>query len=135
MNQLIQYFLCACILLAALPAVAGADDKTQDPKDKSTASRKDSNIVPYRKDMLMRLASGISGKGLDKPLTVGITVSRDGKLLKAHIEESSGSKEQDQQVLDAIKKVKLAPLPDWYKEKSMNFKIDFAKVTPPSGAK
>jgi TonB family protein len=42
-------------------------------------------------------------------IMLGLTIARDGKLLRARIEESSGNRELDKQVLDAIKKEKLTP--------------------------
>jgi TonB family protein len=87
------------------------------------------NIAPYRKDMLMRLATHWNPKKLKQGnIVVVITLSKDGQLLNSEIVSSSGNDKLDQYALDAVGKTEFAPLPDWYRGSQLRLKVELARV-------
>ena len=60
------------------------------------------------------------------PASVLVTISRDGKVVGCELLESSGSREQDQALLDSVKKAEpLPPLPPNYQQRTFNAPIRF----------
>lgn len=60
------------------------------------------------------------------PASVNIMISRDGTVVGCELLESSGSREQDQALLDSIKKaVPLPPLPGSFPQRTFNAPIRF----------
>lgn len=60
------------------------------------------------------------------PASVLVTISRDGKVVGCDLLESSGNREQDQALLDSVKKAEpLPPLPSSYQQRTFNAPIRF----------
>jgi TonB family protein len=131
MNQITYFLLLISLAAGSAAALAADDQKAEKPKTDIATKTKDGegNIAPYRKDLLMRIAAVWHPTKKEKnAMTVELTVSKDGKLLKAEITKSSGDKEADRLAIEQIKTAKLAPLPSWYREKKIIFKIDLEKT-------
>lgn len=63
--------------------------------------------------------------------SVNLVITRDGRVAGCELLESSGSREQDQALLESIKKAEpLPPLPESYRQATFNAPIRFA---PPLG--
>jgi TonB family protein len=87
------------------------------------------NIAPYRKDMLMRLASHWNPKKMKQGnIVLVITLGKEGQLLNSEVLSSSGNDKLDQYALDAVGKTEFAPLPDWYRGSQLRLKVELARV-------
>jgi len=82
------------------------------------------NISPYRRDMLLRIARNWHPKGAIRSVTVLAILDKDGKLVSAEIVQRSGSGRFDRAALAAVEATEFAPLPDWYKGKSITFQLE-----------
>ncbi len=111
------------VLLIAAPVQA----EDNSGKAVVTESKQCTVSSPYRKDMLKRLASSWHPK-TNASLQVAFTISKKGDLLGSTVLKSSGNREADQLALDAIKATKFAPLPEFYKKDSIEFRVDLDKV-------
>lgn len=70
--------------------------------------------------------SGAAKGAFTSPVSVNLVISRDGKVVACQLFESSGNREQDQALLEAIKKAEpLPPLPQSFPQHTFNAPIRF----------
>ena len=70
--------------------------------------------------------SGASKGSFTFAASVNLQISRDGKVISCELLESSGNREQDQALLDSVKRAEpLPPLPASYPSKTFNAPIRF----------
>lgn len=135
-----NYMVLALMLSFMSCGMASADDKTESPNKagdktvgqkfvkRSGAQANIGNIAPYRRDMLMRIASSWHPKKPNTQMTVTLKLARDGKLLDSKVIKSSADKEEEQGALTALKNTEFAALPGWYKGESIEFNVELSKV-------
>ncbi|MBX9686917.1 MAG: hypothetical protein K2X27_09460 [Candidatus Obscuribacterales bacterium] len=89
------------------------------------------NIAPYRRDLIIRLASTLKGSRLDAEGTAmplfSITIAKDGKIVSSQMVQS-GTEVNNKACSKAIESCKFQQLPDWFKGKQLIFKIDMDKA-------
>ncbi len=102
----------------------GGDIATRLP----STNRAMGNIAPYRRELLMRIASNWHPKRKNETMTIQVDIGKDGQVLSAEIIESSGNKKADKEALVAVEATEFPALPEWYKGDHIPFKIDLAKV-------
>jgi protein TonB len=70
--------------------------------------------------------SGTAVGMFTSPASVNLSISREGKIIACELFESSGNREQDQALIDAIKKAQpLPPLPKSFYQQTFNAPIRF----------
>lgn len=85
------------------------------------------NIVPYRSDVLRRIAI-YWGDNNPGRTAVRLEISSKGKLLNCEILQSSGDAGVDDATVAAISSTRFAPLPQWYRGESIQFQINLRTV-------
>jgi hypothetical protein len=85
------------------------------------------NIAPYRKELLRRLASNWHPKAKKCELELLLDIAPDGRLLNVFPVPTAATAETAA-ALQAARKTKYAPLPNWYKGKHLMFQIRFEKL-------
>jgi protein TonB len=70
--------------------------------------------------------SGAAKGTFTSPVSINLSISRDGKVVACELLESSGNREEDQALLDAVKKAQpLPPLPKSFYQQTFNAPIRF----------
>jgi protein TonB len=89
-------------------------------------------IRVYYFDLMRRInevwwTSGATKGSFVAAASINIMISRDGKVVGCELLESSGSREQDQALMESIKKAEpLPPLPQSFHQRTFNAPIRFA---------
>jgi TonB family protein len=94
----------------------------------SPGTRSGGVITYYRNDLLARIARNWRPGRKPVELTALISLDHDGRLRFAEITKSSGNKNADRHVIEAIRRTEFAPLPEWYSADTLEFEILMTNV-------
>jgi hypothetical protein len=86
------------------------------------------NIALYRKEIYDKVSQGWHPKRAVESVVVLLVIAHDGSLLEREIVVGSGSKRSDKEILKAIDETQFPPLPEWFKGKRLNFKLELSKT-------
>lgn len=86
------------------------------------------NIAPYRKEILYRIAQNWHPKRPVEGVVVLLVIAHDGTLLDKEFVVKSGSRRSDNEIMKAIEETQFPPLPEWYKGRSLTFKVELTKT-------
>lgn len=88
----------------------------------------DQSMTVYRTYVLMSLASTWKPAKTGLGLIAVVTIAHDGTIESTEVTRSSGDAQIDGSALDAIKALKLVPLPRWYHEVNRQLMVQFNNV-------
>jgi hypothetical protein len=80
------------------------------------------NISPYRKALLLKLATNVSSSLKKQTAIVDLTIAKDGTLLDAELYAASSNK-AGRQALEAVRSLTYDPLPDEFAGDNLVFRI------------
>lgn len=80
------------------------------------------NIAPYRADVVRRLSLAWTGES-HCGSTISVEIARDGQVVDFHVANLCNTEQSGMTPLRWIEDTKFAPLPAWYRGKSIVFKI------------